>query len=354
MQTAIERQHPVPGFQAAATENADVSSGLLHDPTTRANYRPPVSCRCTTSTGRSADRIGFAIGWDYGAHGLRPPDGAGEAVQQGYTAALTRFRVAREHDRFVRKWLLLRHNAWLRGRLVDEAVTPAYLRSIDVDRCPVTLQPLTYATGADSDWSVDRLNNDAGYAPGNLAVISTRANRAKGTKDFAEVRALAAPETAAGGLNAAEWSRLASLMLGPCFATDPACAPLHPLVALAPRTVRTASQQLKLALLVHRWGGVGSPLGKLKALSAELGAGQTFHRLVKRIRRHCERGRPVAEAFADAATFGFFGAWFDALGNHGAIARAESLATRTLERGQRPGACDDAWGLDSLGYEVRP
>lgn len=353
MQTAIERQRQVPGLQTVATAYRDTSSGSLHDPTTGPKHQPTASSRRTASTCRASEGTGFAIGWDYGAHRLQPPEGAPEAVRQGHAAALAHFPVARDHDRFVRKWLLLRHNAWLRGRLVDEAVTSAYLRSIDVGRCPVTLERLTHATGTDSDWSVDRLNNDAGYAPGNLAVISTRANRAKGTKRFAEVSALAALQSPAEGLDPKAWSRLASLMLGPCFATDPACAPLHPLVALAPRTVRTASQQLQLALLVHRAGGIGSCLGKLKSLSAELGAAQRFHRLVKRIRRHCERGRHVSEVFADEATFRQFVEWFAVLHAHAAAMRAESIAVRTLEQALRPCAYGGGWGLDTLGYEVQ-
>ena len=269
---------------------------------------------------------------------------------QGHAAAAPRFPAPKDHDRFVRKWLLLRYNACLRGRLVNEDVTPAYLQSIDVVRCPVTLERLTHATGGDSDWSVDRLNNDGGYAPGNLAVMSTRANRAKGTKGFADVSTRAALETVSEGLSAAEWSRLASLMLGPCFAEEAERAPLHPLLALAPQTVRTASQQLQLALLAHRRGGVGCSLGKLKSLSAEIGAAQVFHRLVKRVRRQCERGQPIAAVFCDGQTFQLFREWFGVLQTHGMVARAESVTARTLERALRPCVYGGAWGLDTLGY----
>jgi hypothetical protein len=106
-------------------------------------------------------------------------------------------------------------------------------------------------------------------------------------------------------------------------------------------------------LLVHRWGGVGSCLGKLKSLSAEIGEARTFHRLVKRIRRHCERGNPVPEVFRDKETFRLFKEWYGSLQAHGVVARAESFTARTLERALHPCAYGGTWGLDTLGYEVQ-
>ena len=74
----------------------------------------------------------------------------------------------------------LRLGAWLRGRAFEGTqVNPAFLRRIDVAVCPVTRELLTHGTGELSDASVDRVFNDAAYAAGNLAVMSTRANRAK-------------------------------------------------------------------------------------------------------------------------------------------------------------------------------
>lgn len=350
MQSVIEGQRRRSAVASVQMSSSSGSQCGLATVQKRDSFAFPRRFDCAPRVG---DRKAWEIGWDYAAHGLRLPDHAHDAVRQGHAAAAVHFRTPQPHDRFVRKWLLLRYNAWQRGRLVSDDVTAAYIETIDVARCPVTLEALTHGTGADSDWSVDRLNNDAGYAPGNLAVMSARANRAKGTQRFAEVTARAAFGTASDGLSPEDWSRLTSLMLGPCFAGHAARAPIHPLLALAPQTVRTPSQQLQLALLVHRWGGVGSCLGKLKSLSGEIGAAQTFHRLLKRIRRQCERGRPVAEVYADGPTFGLFCEWFAALQKHAAIAQAESLAVRTLERALRPCPYGGAWGLDTLGYEVQ-
>lgn len=88
--------------------------------------------------------------------------------------------------------------------------------AIDVERCPVTLVPLTHSKLQPSDWSIDRLNNNGAYAPGNLAVMSTHANRAKGDKSFPQVHELSQGTEAIDGLLPREWARLASMMHAPC------------------------------------------------------------------------------------------------------------------------------------------
>ena len=58
----------------------------------------------------------------------------------------------------------------------------AHLHRIDVPVCPVSLVTLTHGERADTDWSIDRLNNNGAYAIGNLAVMSRGANTAKGAR----------------------------------------------------------------------------------------------------------------------------------------------------------------------------
>ena len=130
----------------------------------------------------ACDRTGFELGWDHAHHGLVPPaelllDGtpvshgwrAGRAVFGGRTLAATRA---------VRRWLLLRTSAWKRGITFEGTqVTAHYLAQIEATHCPVTRQPLG---GAAADAPVvERLHGDAGYAAGNLAVLSQRAAAAK-------------------------------------------------------------------------------------------------------------------------------------------------------------------------------
>lgn len=103
-------------------------------------------------------------------------------------------------------------------------VKPDLPRQIDVTHCPVLRVRLTHGTLQESDWSVDRLYNDGAYAASNLAVMSVRANRAKGTLSFDEVHARAKQGRDGGGLSCLEWQGMASLMLGPASP----CASMRP------------------------------------------------------------------------------------------------------------------------------
>ncbi|MGK2898745.1 MAG: hypothetical protein ACSLE9_08665 [Burkholderiaceae bacterium] len=210
-------------------------------------------------TGLTAhEHAGFELGWDYAHYRVEPPapyrqepsalrDGllAGQAVFGLRTLAATRH---------VRKWLQLRLHAWLRGRSVELVqVTPNYLQQIDVSHCPITRVALSSATLEASDASVDRVRNDAGYAAGNLAVMSTKANHAKASHGFRDALrfvqqieaprapradgAAAAPMPGIAGLGAEQWARVAVL----CSFVEPlphdeACA--LPLLVLPPNRLR--------------------------------------------------------------------------------------------------------------------
>jgi len=136
-------------------------------------------------TGLTAhEHVGFELGWDYAHYRVTPPAPYTQEpspLRQGLLAGQavfgTRTLAATRH---VRKWLQLRLHAWLRGRSVELVqVTPNYLQQIDASHCPITRVALSSATLEGSDASIDRVRNDAGYAAGNLAVMSTKANHAK-------------------------------------------------------------------------------------------------------------------------------------------------------------------------------
>lgn len=92
----------------------------------------------------------------------------------------------------------------------------------------------------------------AAYAASNLAVMSVKANRAKGALSFEQVYARAQQASASDGLHPVEWRRLAVLMLGPTYATQAHAAPVLPLCAPLPsRSVRLASQQVQRLLTVN-------------------------------------------------------------------------------------------------------
>jgi len=183
---------------------------------------------------------GFDIGWDFARFGRGLDRASSEgSVLAGYRAGRAHFRVPQHvPDRFVSKWLQLRLNAFRRRRILDQEVTPAYLKRIDCAMCPITLIAMTYAALAKSDWSIDRINNDGAYAPGNLMVMCVRANRAKGAKSFTEVVELASgrPDGAVLGLSKREWARLACVMAGAANMTGP--RPLLPLLTRLPEDSR--------------------------------------------------------------------------------------------------------------------
>ncbi|HRI18594.1 MAG TPA: hypothetical protein PL196_08740, partial [Burkholderiaceae bacterium] len=219
---------------------------------------------------------GFEIGWDHGQHGLTPPAGwltLGSPLRHGWEAARANFGARTLlPTRSVRKWLQLRLNAWRRGRVFEGVqVTPNYLRQIDVDHCPITRQTLTRGTGMPTDASVDRVRNDAGYAAGNLAVMSARANRAKGDLDFDA--ALAAMRRAEAGatpaeLDAAAWARVAVL----CSFVTPLPheqAGGLPLLVLPPNRLRLFNPvQALQALVTRQFGrsGWSTRVARLEAL----------------------------------------------------------------------------------------
>lgn len=200
-----------------------------------------------------AVEAGRRLGHDFYRFSRLPlQDNWPEAVREGFREAVAQRAPRQSADRFHRKWLQLRLGAWQRQRAVAADVTPDLLRMLDITHCPVTREPLTHGLRADTDWSVDRLNNDAAYAPGNLAVMSTRANRAKGGLSFEQVLAAARAEGPAGELTPEQWMRLAVLMEGPAYATKQHLAPLLPLVAPLPcRSVRLAIQQIQRLFTVQ-------------------------------------------------------------------------------------------------------
>jgi hypothetical protein len=179
--------------------------------------------------------IGRQLGYDLFRFGRRPnSDGVAPCVLEGYLQARARGIGQAAADRFTRKWLQLRTNAFDRTRAFDAAVTPELLRKIDVDVCPIMRIRLTHGAMRESDWSIDRLNNDGAYALHNLAVISVSANTAKGERSFDEVYELARGSRSEAGLAPEQWLRLASVMLGPCFVNNSDLIPIIPLAAPIP------------------------------------------------------------------------------------------------------------------------
>jgi len=213
-----------------------------------------------TPPAEAADRTGFDIGWDHAHHGLVPPAEllhAGTPVCQGWMAGRAVFghRVLVTH-RATRQWLQLRLLAWRRGIAFEgQQVTPHYLAQIDTLCCPVLRVPLGGTPADPAAAQVERINPDAAYAAGNLAVISRGAALAREGVGVVEAVRRARRAEASGepeaSLDAPAWWRLAALR---SYATPlPFCeAARLPLALLPPNRVRLLNAVQGLQALVTR------------------------------------------------------------------------------------------------------
>jgi len=166
------------------------------------------------------DSTGFDLGWDHAHHGLVPPAELlldGTPIGQGWRAGKAVFgRRTLSATRAVRQWLTLRTQAWRRGLAFEASqVTAHYLAQIDTGHCPVTRQPLGGAPGSADAPVVARLQREAGYAAGHLALISQRAAQAHDALGAVDLREAARIDAGIAlppeGLSAAECWRLAVL-----------------------------------------------------------------------------------------------------------------------------------------------
>lgn len=223
-----------------------------------------------------ADHTGFQIGWDHAHHGLVPPgvEAAGNAaLHQGWRAGKAVFgHRTLAARRTVRLWLQLRLAAWQRAEPFDDVqVTPHHLAQIEVQHCPLRRTALGGA-GADAA-TVVRLNPEAGWVAGNLAMVSAAAADLLTDTPVALAVRLARQAEATGepveGQPAALWWRLAALRA----AATPlpfADAARLPLAALPPNRVRVVNGVQGLQALVTRCFMAPGWAERCRALAAML------------------------------------------------------------------------------------
>ena len=322
------------------------------------------------------EHIGFELGWDYAHHSVTPPAPYAQEpspLRNGWLAGQATFGLRTlEPTRHVRKWLQLRLHAWLRGRSVELIqVTPHYLQQIDVGHCPITRTPLSSATLEGSDASIDRVRSDAGYAAGNLAVMSTKANHAKAAYGFRDalqfVKQIEAGDLGGiDGLSAAQWSRVAVL----CSFVEPlphdeACT--LPMLMLPPNRLRLFNPAQALQafiskqLMVPGWSHRIARLEDLLPGKAVKRAFQTFfHALLPRV---LEAGKTVEAhelrwAIEDAwrnplalQRWTAFASQLTAAQCEAVVARASAKKLGTLRVQQVSDAqATEGWNLPTRGY----
>lgn len=204
------------------------------------------------------DGTGFDIGWDHAHHGLVPPPELlldGTPIGQGWRAARAVFgRRTLTTTRATRQWLALRITAWRQGIAFEsEQLTAHYIAQLHTDRCPVLRTPLGGAAGQADSPVIERLNAQAGYAAGNVVLMSQRAALARRGVDVLEAMRRARRAQRSGepvdGLDAGAWWRLAAL------ASYALPLPFHeaarlPLCVLPPKRVRLLNAAQGLQALV--------------------------------------------------------------------------------------------------------
>ena len=338
-----------------------------------------------------ADRAtGFELGRDHAHHAMTPPIdhlAPGSPLRQGWEAGRASFGARTlAPTRHVRMWLHLRLSAWRRGHAFEDVqVTPNYLRQIDVAHCPITRQTLTHRSGGSSDACIDRVRSDAGYAAGNLAVMSTRASLAKGRSGFDEVLSLmrlaeaeapglcdlaATGPDALGGLAAAEWARIAVLCSFVTPLPHEQAAGL-PLPVLPPNRLRLFNSIQALQALVTQQFGRPGWSGRVARIEDFLPGSpvrrdfQVFvHALLPRV---LEAGRPADEqamrwALEDAwhnplvlRCWKRFARQLSAVQAERIVLRASALrlGTQTAQPLTHAQATE-GWALEHGGYSVAP
>ena len=258
------------------------------------------------------EHIGFELGWDHAHYGVTPPAPYAQepsSLRHGWLAGEAAFGVRTlKPTASVRQWLQLRLHAWLRGRSVELfQVTPNYLQRLDVSHCPITRDALPFAEGERRETAIDRVRNDAGYAAGNLVMMSARACVAKAAHRFEEAQAIARRLEAGvergnnalhvqDGLSAVQWSRMAVL----CSFVEPLShvqASELPLLVLPPNRLRLFNPVQALQAFISQQllsAGWSQRINAIEALMPGPPARRAFRSFFQTLLpRVLEAGRPA-------------------------------------------------------------
>ncbi|MDO9313765.1 MAG: hypothetical protein Q7T97_04360 [Burkholderiaceae bacterium] len=364
--------------------NTDLFENDLFPVDLAATVHPCAESQAPAALLTTHEHIGFELGWDHAHYGVTPPAPYAQEpspLRHGWLAGEATFGVRTlKPTASVRQWLQLRLHAWLRGRSVELfQVTPNYLQRIDVSHCPITREVLGNADGERRESSIDRVRNDAGYAAGNLVMMSTRACVAKAAYRFEGAQAMArrleadhergnnAPVLQAG-LSAVQWSRIAVL----CSFVEPlphARACELPLLVLPPTRLRLFNPVQALQAFISQQllsAGWSQRINAIEALLPGQPARRAFRSFFQTLLpRVLESGRP---GDAQRARWAVEDAW-----RHTAVlsrwvrfallltpAQCESLLSRAAAQRLVPDGlrleplndseATDGWCLASRGY----
>jgi hypothetical protein len=262
------------------------------------------------------DKVGYLIGQDWAYYKQPLPDNADAAIYRGYESNTAHIPGRIEVDRFTKKWLQLRYHAYLRNRTVSESIDTKLLQAIDISFCRITKKNLTHSTKGPDDWSVERLCNVAGYALGNITIISKEANEARGSMNFEEICAASTSSRATNGLKAHEWMRYKDLVRGPYFwaghvkGIEPLSTPVAKLVFCAPSQLL---QDISFWAIAHKHRERRELSKKiLNIISPKSSSKKKLKKLFTRIDRHFEKGHLLFQTFSNKSCMEEFKDWYEA------------------------------------------
>ena len=137
--------------------------------------------------------LAFEIGFDHYRFSLplditRFHDLYRQDIRNGFEAAKCQQATKIRPDMYERKLLSIQDRGLIKG--LEVTITADNLRyefNKTQGNCPVTDVPFTFAENNDTDWSVDRIDNDRGYCPDNIVIVSVIVNQAKSDLDLSGV-----------------------------------------------------------------------------------------------------------------------------------------------------------------------
>lgn len=296
------------------------------------------------------EKAGFELGWDYARFlGWHPDDERNKHFLGGFATAKSATWPPPHLDRYTRKWLQLRYGAWRRNRVFDENVTPSFLQEIDRPMCPILGTILTHSTGELSDWSVDRLNNQGGYAIGNLAVMSTQANAAKGNLSLEDIESRACLTYGCGGLTPLQWKRMVSLLTGP-YSVIQERELLYPLCIIPPPYVPlNLFQEFQLVLVRESHPGRSPLLAKLEKLCTSRNTLKQFKKLVLKLQALRKDVQPVMEVWLDDELLEALASWYQSLPVE-TLCKMRVAIERALGSEQVSQDMRQRWALENRGF----
>lgn len=126
----------------------------------------------------------FDIGFDYRRFKVKLPESVTDRfILDGYKAAER--CSTKKSDIYIRKWLSIRLRCLTKNRIctiVPKDIEIAFLKTKGF--CPILNRKLTFGEKQGLDWSVDRVDNNLGYTPTNIVIVSDFANKVKDCRDF--------------------------------------------------------------------------------------------------------------------------------------------------------------------------